>query len=551
MTGVTQPQPEQGPKSLATGQRAMVSSSHPTVTEAALAVIRDGGNAVDAMLTAMPLQMVLEPQMSTIAGGFAMLYWHAASGDATYLNANLDHPAGARLPDANVAETSGQRIGVPGTVAGMRAAAERFGTRPWASYFAPAIAAAEDGFPMYSFLFGEMASASNRLTHYPSGRERYAPDGYLPRVGQVWRQPQLAATLRRLAEPDGVEWFQRGEFAQHFVAAVRETGGTMSEDDLAVYAPRWDTPVRFRFRGHELLGSPPPDTGGLYCGFALGVLDQLNLAALGHWRDSARALATVARVLSVADDHSAQYGADPLAFDVPLATLLAPGYLAAQARLLAGSLPRVDLTPPAPDTAVPPAPVPPRGDATKTDSNQLIIVDEAGNWISMLHTVYGSPFGTGLVVDGVGANSGNGFPGVAVGPGRRIVAPLAAVLVLKDDVPWLGLGTPSYPPPYVTLTLLNLLGYGMRLDEAIEAPRFRLDREAKGPRPVWAIGRLTTETRLPQTTLDGLEALGIEVSPLGDFNWHVGSVHAIMRDTTTGALTGAADSRRGGYAAGY
>jgi gamma-glutamyltranspeptidase/glutathione hydrolase len=546
-----QPQPEQGPKSLARGRRAMVSSSHPAVTEAALAVLRDGGNAVDAMLTAMPLQMVLEPQMSTIAGGFAMLYWHAASGEATYLNANLDHPAGARLPDANVAETSGQRIGVPGTVAGMRAAAERFGTRPWASYFAPAIKAAEDGFPMYSFLYGEMASAFNRLTHYPSGRERYAPDGYLPRVGQVWRQPRLAETLRRIAAPDGVEWFQRGEFAQHFVAAVRETGGTMSADDLAGYTPRWDAPVRFYYRGHELLGSPPPDTGGIYCGFALGVLDRLDLAALGHWRDSARALAIVARVLAAADDQIAHYGADPLAFDLPLDTILAPDYLAAQARLLAGSLPHVDLTPPAQDATASPALGPRGDDPAKTDSNQLIIVDEGGNWISMLHTVYGSPFGTGLVEDGVGANTGNGFPGVAVGPGRRIVAPLAAVLALRDGVPWLGLGTPSYPPPYVTLILLNLLGYGMSLDEAIEAPRFRLDREAKGPRPVWNIGRLTTETRLPQATLDGLKALGIEVSPLGDFNWHVGSVQAVMRDAATGALVGAADSRRGGHAAGY
>jgi gamma-glutamyltranspeptidase/glutathione hydrolase len=193
-----QPVPEQGPKTLARGERAMVSSSHPAVT-AALAVLRAGGNAVDAMLTAMPLQQVLEPQMSTIAGGFAMLHWEAAIGRATYLNANLDHPRGGTIPERSVDETSGQRIGVPGTVAGMRAAAERFGTRPWASYFAPAIAAAKDGFPMYSFLYGEMAVAAARLGHHPSGRERYFPHGYLPTVGSIWRQPRLAATLRRSA----------------------------------------------------------------------------------------------------------------------------------------------------------------------------------------------------------------------------------------------------------------------------------------------------------------------------------------------------------------
>lgn len=532
---------------MATGRRAMVSTSHPAVTYAALAVLRDGGNAIDAVLTAMPLQQVLEPQMSTLAGGFRLLYWEAASGRAYYLNANLDHPAGVAIPDRGVKETSGQRIGVPGTVVGMRAAAERFGTRPWASYFAPAIAAAEDGFPMYSFLYGEMATAYNRLTYYPSGRERYTPGGYLPRVGEVWRQPRLAATLRRVAEPDGAEWFQRGEFARHFVAAVRETGGAMTEDDLAAYEARWDEPVRFAYRDHALLGAPPPETGGLYVGFALNVLQHLDLAALGPWPESPRALATIARVLALADREIGQYAADPAAFDVPAGVLLAPEYGALQGQLLAGSFPTADLTPPAKDDGGEPAGD--RDGAGKTDSNHLVVVDQAGNWVTMLHTVYGSPFGTGLVVDGVGVNTGNGFGGVAVGPGRRIVAPLTPVLALREGRPWLGLGTPSYPPPYITLVLLNLLEYGMSLRDAIEAPRFRLDTEAKGPRTGWAIGKLTAETRVPQATLDGLAALGIETAPLGDFNWHVGSAHAVLR-APDGALTGVADSRRGGYAAG-
>lgn len=545
MAGVV---PEQGPKEMARGGRAMVSTSHPDVTAAALAVLRDGGNAVDAMLAAMPLQQVIEPQMSTIAGGFAMLYWEAATGRAHYLNAELDHPAGGTIPNRDVAETSGQRIGVPGTVVGMRAAAERFGTRPWASYFAPAIAAAEGGFAMYSFLYGEMATAFNRLTHYPSGRERYAPDGYLPRVGQSWRQPMLAATLRRIAEPDGVEWFQRGDFAARFAAAVRESGGAMSEEDLADYEVRWDEPTPFRFRGRDFLGSPPPDTGGPYVGFCLGVLDHCDLAALGDWRSSPRAMALIARVLALADDQIGRYCADPRAFDTPLDLILSPEYCAMQARILQGSFPKVDLSPPKKDgdgatTAAP-------NDPNKTDSNQIVIADEQGNWLTMLHTVYGSPFGTGLVVDGVGVNTGNGFPGVATGPGRRIVAPLTSILGLRDGRPWLALGTPSYPPPYITLALLNHLAYDMPLQEAIEAPRFRFDPEAKGPRPAWALGRLTTETRLPQATLDGLAALGIAVNPLGDYNWHVGSVQAVQRDES-GQFVGIADSRRGGHADGY
>lgn len=147
--------------------------------------------------------------------------------------------------------------------------------------------------------------------------------------------------------------------------------------------------------------------------------------------------------------------------------------------------------------------------------------------------------------------TGNGFPGVAVGPGRRIDAPLTSIIGLRDGKPWLALGTPSYPPPYITLTLLNLLAYGMTLQEAAEAPRFRFDPDAKGPRPTWALGRLAIETRVPQETIDGLDRLGIAVTPLGDYNWHVGSVQAVQRDATTGDLIGVADSRRGGHAAGY
>ncbi len=321
-------------------------------------------------------------------------------------------------------------------------------------------------------------------------------------------------------------------------------------EDLAAYRARWDEPTRARFRDTELLGSPPPDTGGLYVGLALGMLDRLDLAALGPWRDSPRAIALIARALAEADRHMAQYCADPAAFDLPADLLLDPEYCGLLARLLAGSFPKVDLTPPAKEEPGQP-PAVGQGDPGKTDSNQLVIVDEAGNWLTMLHTVYGSPFGTGLVVDGVGVNTGNGFGGVAAGPGRRIVTPLTSVLALRDGRPWLGLGTPSYPPPYVTLILLNLLAYGMDLQGAIEAPRFRLDPEAKGPRGGWLPGKLTTETRLPRETLDGLKALGIEVAPLGDFNWHVGSVQAVLRDPATGALTGAADPRRGGHAAGY
>ena len=553
MTRMPQALPEQGRKSLTTGSKAMVSTSHPLVTQAALDVLRAGGNAVDAMLTAMPLQHVVEPQMSTIAGGFAMLFWEAATGRSYLLNAELDHPRGAPMPrgypasEHGVAETSGQRIAVPGTVVGMRAAAERFGTRSWDSYFAPAIAAAEDGFPMYSFLYGEMAVGCDRLTHFESGRERYTPDGFLPPVGSIYRQPQLATTLRRIAEPDGADWFQRGKFARDFVDAVRTTGGHISVDDLADYEARWDDPLRYRFGDDALLGGYPPVNGGLYTGYVLGVLERVGLDPSKPWIDSPGAMATIARILGAADELIGRNCQDPRSIPVPIDLILSPEFLELQARLISASVPHADLSlARASGESVRPDP----HAAGSTDSNHIVIVDEAGNWLTMLHTVYGTPFGTGMVVRGVGVNSGNGFAGLPVGPGRRIVTPLTPVLVLRDGRPWLGVGTPGTANQTIALLLVNILHYGMSLESAIDAPRFRM-LAPDGPRRGWDIGKLAHEDRIPVETLQGLAHMGIETHSLGRYNWHSGSVQAVQRDFSSGELTGATDPRRAGQADGY
>jgi gamma-glutamyltranspeptidase/glutathione hydrolase len=522
----------------------MVATSHPAVTAAAVGVLQAGGNAIDAMLTAMPLQQVLEPQLSTVAGGFGLLYWDAASSKSHYLNANPDHPRGGPDPGVGSADTSGERVAVPGTVVGMGAAAEAFGTYRWEQYFGPAVAAAEDGFPMYPQLHSALVGARERISRYRSGRERYLPDGHLPPPGTLFRQPSLAATLRRISEPDGVEWFQRGGFADRFVTAVRATGGRLTTEDLADYEVRWGDPLRFHYGGHEVLGTPLPDTGGLYCAFALGLLEWSGLRDLGPWLTSARALALIARAQALAEAHIARYGADPVAFHVPDDVLLSAEYLELTARLVTGSWPRT-----APPTSHGGIAAPLRSEPrerpdrpTSVGSNQLVIVDEAGNWVTMLHTGFGTDFGTGLVVEGVGTNGANVFPGVHHDPGRRVVAPLSSALVLRNGRPWLGLGTPGYPPPSTTLVLLNLLEYGMGLHEAVDAPRFAFDQDPSGP--------LAVETRLPRATLDGLELLGVTTRPLGDYNPATGRFQAITRDGQD-RLVGVVDPRGSGRASGW
>jgi gamma-glutamyltranspeptidase/glutathione hydrolase len=538
-------QPEQGMKPVAHGQSAMVSTSHPDVTKTALDVLRKGGNAVDAAIAAMLYQHVVEPQMSTPAGGFGALVYDVKTNRAYYLDAELDHTHGAPVGrtlggPSNVPETSGLRIAVPGTVAGLKALADRFGSMPWADYFGPAIEVAENGFPMYSFLFGEMSDAAlTRLGVYPSGRATFfKPDGFIPRVGEIWKRPAMAATLRRIAA-EGPDYFYRGEWAHHFVDAVHDIGGRVTLEEMAAYEPRWREPLQSTYLGNVILGSPPPATGGPLIEMTLNVLEHVDLKAYGHYARSSKALALMRRVIGSVESDVTDYIADPISYDVPIDVLLSNDYAAAKARLIEASWPKVNLASGAPVLSSGNVP---EHDPHYTDTNHIVVADAQGNWISLTHTVYGTTFGTGLVVDGLGLNSGNAFPGVNVGDGRRVVAPLPPTFVMKDGRPWVALGSPGLSNRAVAITLVNFLGYGMSIEEAVDAPRF--DGFAPGT-------PFRVETRIPDAVRDGLRAYGITVVPQPPYNWHFGSIQVVLRDPATGRLTGVADARRGGYADGY
>jgi gamma-glutamyltranspeptidase/glutathione hydrolase len=543
-------QAEQGPKAVATASKAMVSSSHPEVTRTMLEVLRKGGNAVDAMITAMVLQPILEPQMSTLAGGMGALIYDAKSAKLYYLDAELDHTAkGAPITavmaaPSGVVDTSGRRIGVPGTVAGLRVAAERFGTMKWADYFQPAIRLAEQGYPMYSFLYAEMAAASlGRLGAMSSGREEFMPDGFVPPVGTVVRRPRLAKMLQRLAS-DGPDYFYKGEWAHRFVDAVNATGGAITLDDLAGYQARWEEPLRTTYRDVEIASPPPPSNGGLFISMVMNMAEQFGLEKMPHYTESARTLVLLRRIFSAAETNVIEYVHDPLSANVPIDTLLSKDYAKMLARLIDGSWPT------ATTGAAPLAPAqmsPFVGDATVhdplySDTNHLVIADAMGNWVSVTHTIYGSTFATGLVVDGVVANSGNSFPGTASGKGRRVVSPFPATMVMRAGKPWLAIGSPGLASKAVAIALVNLLGFKKDLYASVDAPRF------DGNEPTQ---NFQVETRVPDEVRAGLAAFGIRVQPTAPYSWHFGSVQAVMRDEKTGGLIGVADPRRAGFAAGY
>ncbi|MBB5985863.1 gamma-glutamyltransferase family protein [Sphingobium lignivorans] len=545
---------EQGAKPAAHARSAMVSANHPIVSRAMLDTLKKGGNAMDAALVGVIMQPIIEPQMTTLAGGMSILYYEAKTGKYYYLDAELDHSSkGAKITPSwtamttagsAVPETSGIRIGVPGTVAGLKAAADRFGSLKWADYFQPSIKVAEQGFPMYSFLYGDMAEASiGRLAAYPSGREEFMPQGYVPPVGTTVTRPRLAATLKRIAAADGVDYFYKGAWAQKFVSEVQRTGGMLSMADLAGYQVRWNEPVRTTYKDFEIISAPPPSTAGTLIGMILNIIEPWDLKAAPHFTQSAESFARIRQAFAFAESATDMFIKDPLSFNLPVESLLSKDYAAILTAQIDGSMPK---------TVKSAAALPPSGmefaadfsrpDPHKTDTDHIVAVDKDGNMVSVTHTVYGSTFGTGLVVDGVVVNTGNGFPGTDKGPGKRVISPFPPTIVAKAGKPELVIGSPGLSSRAVALTLINYLGYGMSLEQSVDAPRF------SGSQP----GVPTIiETRVSEAVRESLKTdYGVAVHPTTPYNWHLGSIHAIARGAD-GTLTGVADPRRSGEAIGY
>lgn len=540
---------EQGAKAPVRAPHAIASASHPRVTAAMRDVLADGGNALDAVATAVLAQGVVEPQMASIAGGFQLLYFEAATGQYSVIDADLDHTAvGAPIANswdqyvgiqAAIGETSGRRVAVPGVIAGVHAATERWGTLPWEQYFVPAIELATDGFPMYSFLYGELVAASNgRLSAFASGRAEFLPLGYPPPVGELFRRPELGETLSRLAS-DGPDHFYRGPWARAFVREVNATGGLITTDDLDHYRARISSPLRSTYRGATIVGAPPPSTGGVMIALILNILEEFDLKAMGHYSRSVRSLEVIRRAFAYGEFFTERFVKDPLSFDVPLSTLLSQEF----AQMLAATIDESASLGGSPAEAVMRRDERsgPSRDVHSTDTDHLSAVDRDGNFATMTHSVYGTTFGTGLVVEGVHVNSGNGFPGTGSGQGRRILSPVPPTIVEFDGVPRIALGSPGLAARAVAIVLINALGYEMDLQDAIDAPRFQ-GSQVDQP--------FVVEPRIDPSVLADLSSqYGADVRLSPPYYWHFGSLHAVRVDDD-GHRVGYNDPRRPGSSAG-
>jgi gamma-glutamyltranspeptidase / glutathione hydrolase len=524
-------------RSVVMAEHGMVATSQPLAAQAGLRVLQAGGNAVDAAITAAAVLNVVEP-MSTGIGGdaFALLYL-AREGAVRALNASGRAPAAATcervrtLCKGRLPTTGPLAVTVPGALDGWATLLASHGTISLADALAPAVHYAEEGFPVSEIIGTQWAQASAKLRQDEGAAATYLIDGKAPRIGQVFRQPDLARTLRALAA-GGPAAFYRGPLAERMAAYVQEKGGLLTAADLAAHQSSWERPLEVTYRGHRLLECPP-NGQGLVALQALGILEGFDLPAL-RW-GFAEPLHLQIEALKLAFADAARYVADPAAVEVPAQALLAPGYLAGRRRLI-----DAEHAAPGYDPGLPGA---------HGDTVYLTVVDSARNAVSFINSLY-LGFGSGLVVPGTGIclqNRGALFnldpahPN-CIAPGKRPYHTIIPALLFRGEQFIMSLGVMGgfmQPQGHVQV-LSNLLDFQMDVQEALDAPRFRWQEGAQ----------VAFETGLTHMARLALEKKGhvvaTNVSPMS-----MGGGQIIRLDPETGVLHGGSDPRKDGCAVGF
>jgi gamma-glutamyltranspeptidase / glutathione hydrolase len=545
---------------------AMAVTANPHATQAALEVLRGGGNAVDAAVTAQWVLNVVEPQSSGLGGGGFLLVYRASDGALETLDGRETAPAGATPgmflgPDGKPVRfyperiTGGRAVGVPGILRMLALALQRHGTRSLAETLAPAIRLAEQGFPVSARLAASLRRQRERLALFPATRAVFfGPDGEPLAEGALLRQPDLARAFRLLAER-GPDAFYRGPIGAALVAAVQGAPvapGTLSAADLAGYEARLRPPVRMAYRGYTLAGMGPPSSGATTVFALLALLETQPLAPRGPLSLPAVHRFVQAARLAYADRE--RYLGDPEFVAVPTAGLVDKAYAARRAAQLDWAAPLAPVEAGTPPGAATGAAAPGRPDGADSESlttTHLSIVDAQGNVAALTSTIE-QAFGSGIVVPGWGFLLNNqltdfsarpvdddGRPlANALAPGKRPRSSMAPTLVLREGRPVLVIGSPggSRIIQFVAETLLRVLDYSMPLQNAIAAPHATLGGTHTDLEPALA------ETPLPAA----LERLGhrVRIVPQGS------GLHGIRRGPD-GLLHGGADPRREGLAAGY
>ena len=521
--------------------RNVVSTSHPLASQAGMRMLHRGGNAVDAAIAAAAVITLTEPVSNGLGSDAFCLLW---DGKALHgLNASGRAPQ-AWTPeyfkrkygaDAKTPPVRGwDSVTVPGAVAGWASMSERFGKLPFADLLQPAVEIAERGYAVPVVVQQKWAAAVPLLQDQPGYREAFMPRGRAPNVGELFKLPDAARTLRLIAQSKGAALYG-GEIAEAAARHAREHGGAMSVEDFAAYQPEWVTPIGMDYAGHTL-HEIPPNGQGISALMALGILRSFDIGSMPVDGADSQHLQIEAMKLAFADVY--RFVAEPASMEVSVEQMLDPAYLASRAKLI--DLKRAQ------DFGA--------GNPVKGGTIYLSTADESGLMVSFIQSNY-MGFGSGVVVPGYGLslqNRGHAFsleaanPNV-VAPGKRPFHTIIPAFLTKpgmsgpEAVMSFGVMGANMQPQGHLQTLVRMLNYSQHPQAACDAPRWRYNAGLE----------INVEAAMNPSTVQALVERGHQVEVINDSYQDFGAGQFIWRlgDPAVEGYVAASDPRRDGHAA--
>jgi gamma-glutamyltranspeptidase/glutathione hydrolase len=525
-------------RSVVYAPHAMIATSQPLASAAGLDVLRHGGNAIDAAVTAAAVLSVTEPHMTGIGGDMFAIVWLAREGKLVALNAS--GRAGSLMTRETLLArgfTPGTQQGVmsitvPGALAGWDRLVRTYGRRSLADALGPAVAYARDGFPVSPIIAAQWAAQTELLRRDPGATATFLPGGRAPAAGETFRNPDYARTLETIAR-DGIGAFYGGAIGETVVARLRELGGFITLDDLRKNEPSWVTPISVPFKGYRVW-ELPPNNQGIAVLEMLRILEPYDLKSMGQNSAAYLHLLIEAKKLAYADLDRFDGDADHLA--MPAERLLDDAFIAARRS-------RIDRQ--KAQSRVEPGPL-----RTASETIYLTAADSQGNMVSFINSNY-NEFGSGIVVPGLGFvlhNRGAGFtltPGLpnTVAPGKRPFHTLIPGFVTRaangSEQPYMSfglMGGSMQAQGHVQL-LLNYFVFGMDIQQAIDAARVRhLDGL-----------RVSLEAPIRDDVRSALRAMGHDIVPEDSISF--GGAQVIVRQP--GGYSAGSDPRKDGMAVGW
>ncbi len=526
-------------------QHGMACTSQPLATQVALDVLKAGGNAIDAAIAANALLGLVEPTGNGMGGDLFAIVWDAESKQLYGLNASGRSPQSLSIEHFRengydkIPAYGPLPVSVPGCVDGWFELHKRFGSMDMDQILKPAINYAREGFPVTELIAYYWAGNARSLSRYPNVKEVYMPGGKAPAKGEIFKNPNLASTLEAIAE-GGRDAFYKGEIAQTIDAFMKEQGGFLSYEDLASHTSEWVDPVSSNYRGYDVW-ELPPNGQGIAALQILNILEQFDIAAMGF--GSSEYIHHFVEAKKLAFEDRALYYADPAFNQLPVEELISKEYAARRAKLINQKRASRNLD---------------AGEMEHGNTIYLTVADGQGNMISLIQSNFRG-LGSGMCPPGLGfilQDRGELFT-LEEGhynvyePGKRPFHTIIPAFITKEGLPWMSFGVMggSMQPQGHAQIVMNMIDFGMNLQEAGDAPRIRHDGSSQPTGTKMTDGGVVNlESGIPYESIRELMKRGHHIK---SSNGGFGGYQAIMWDKEKGVYFGASESRKDGQAAGY